>query len=484
MNNNGAKIIGSLEDLVTSLVLVPIGTSLEEAEIENVSADEVLSAEVVRQLDKIEVEGVSRASVDHSKRYASKFQEFLLSKGLEDRIESCSEAELNGYLRYFYSELRGANGRYLSPSTLGCIRAGISRYLTSSPVNRSVDVIHGIAFAQANRMLRAMGTMFLRNGGRTSRYSAIEDGDMAKLRAHFDRSGPAQLQDEIIFSILYFFGNRGRETLRQLTRYSFEFGRDSYSREYVAISSVITSKNVRVDARVSRSMYEDNKQARAYAIPSNTGVCPVAAFKFYLSKLPTDHAFPDCLFPAPLRKAANAWYSNKQVRGKNTLGDAMKRLSEELQLSKRYTNHCVRVTVVSTLADHGVDTTAIQTVTGHKNCESVNRYKRLPTDKTLVETSGVLAKRLNVGANSTSGEQGPDVLHARSFQLELDLEDNRSSAITVMNSQVVQVTDGASKHNVEATAQSRQSTPNDVMTAIFRGCSVTIQSLNINYNCN
>jgi hypothetical protein len=67
-------------------------------------------------------------------------------------------------------------------------------------------------------MLRAVGQLYLKHGGRVARYSAIEEGDLCKLRDYFDRSGPLQLQEEVVFLLLYYFGMRGSEWMRQLVR--------------------------------------------------------------------------------------------------------------------------------------------------------------------------------------------------------------------------------------------------------------------------
>ncbi len=71
-----------------------IETSLEEEEIEDAANDEVLSAEVVRLLDQIEEDSSSKTSLAHAKRYAKKLQDFLVAKGYDERIETCSEAQL------------------------------------------------------------------------------------------------------------------------------------------------------------------------------------------------------------------------------------------------------------------------------------------------------------------------------------------------------------------------------------------------------
>ncbi len=70
-----------------------------------------------------------------------------------------------------------------------------------------------------------------------------------------------------------------------------------------------------MDARLSRSTYEDCKQCVAYAIPTDLKRCPVIAMRLYLSKLPNMHKNADCLFPVTLESFYNTgqWYSDKQT---------------------------------------------------------------------------------------------------------------------------------------------------------------------------
>ena len=58
----------------------------------------------------------------------------------------------------------------------------------------------------------------------------------------------------------------------------------------------------------------------------------------------------------------------------------MKSISEKAKFKKIYTNHCLRVTVVSTLRDSGLQSNDIAAVTGHKNVQSVERYVRRKKD--------------------------------------------------------------------------------------------------------
>ena len=106
----------------------------------------------------------------------------------------------------------------MSPATLVCIRAGIQRYLGGAPVNRPMDIIRDTQFRSANNMLKVVGTLYLRNGGRTRSYRSIQDADLQKLSRYFDRSGPQRLQEEVAYNILYYYGERGREAFQQLDR--------------------------------------------------------------------------------------------------------------------------------------------------------------------------------------------------------------------------------------------------------------------------
>ena len=76
--------------------------------------------------------------------------------------------------------------------------------------------------------------------------------------------------------------------------------------------------------------------------------------------------------------------------GKDSLGDLLSQLSKELKLSKRYTNHCVRVTGINIMHEKGMSNSEIATVTGQKSTASVQRYIRT-SDRQLKRASDCLA---------------------------------------------------------------------------------------------
>lgn len=73
-------------------------------------------------------------------------------------------------------------------------------------------------------------------------------------------------------------------------------------------------------------------------------------------------------------------YSPKQVMGIHTIGNLMKRISANAKLSRSYTLHCKRSTVVSILFNEGFAAQDIQCVVGHKREDSVKRYMRRVCD--------------------------------------------------------------------------------------------------------
>ena len=348
--------------------------------LEEEEDDVQLSDEVVAQMNSFESGEITASSKTQMNNYSTKFKTFLKSKGLPDTIETMPEKQLSDYLRYFYSSLRKVNGEFYSPATLGCIRAGIHRYLTNAPVLRTTNIISGDIFMSANNMLKALASRYLKEGGKEKRYNPIEESDMLKLREYFQRRSAEELQNEVIFNIIFFFGQRGREHLRLLKRHSIQFSTDAEGRNFAYISEGLPSKNR--SASLKRSDYEDIKQARMYECKPSE-ICPLTSLKMYLGKL-QELGIQD-LFPKPTTTS----FSAKAVRGKDWLGNFMVHLSKVVELSKRYTNHCIRVTVVSRLHDAGYNNSDIAAITGHKSETSVQRYVRYKSDNTLATFSNV-----------------------------------------------------------------------------------------------
>ena len=81
---------------------------------------------------------IPKSTESQTAAYATRFKEFLNSKGLPNMTESMLVRFLNQYLRLFYSSLREEDGSLSAPATLEYIRAAINRYLTSV-LNQRMD---------------------------------------------------------------------------------------------------------------------------------------------------------------------------------------------------------------------------------------------------------------------------------------------------------------------------------------------------------
>ena len=102
------------------------------------------------------------------------------------------------------------------------------------------------------------------------------------------------------------------------------------------------------------------------------------------------------------------WFENVPV-GHNTLGNVMKNLSKQANLSKMYTNHCIRATATTVLARSGLDVERIKNVTGHRSADSILHYVEGPTDNKKCESSTTL----NDFTSGESHETPAQTLHSK-----------------------------------------------------------------------
>ena len=180
--------------------------------------------------------------------------------------------------------------------------------------------------------------------------------------------------------------------MTQLNKDSFLFLTDSDGREYGIVNQQTLSKNIK--ASLSKMDFSNISQARLYDKPEDRKKCPLTALKIYLSKIPEENKK---LFPMISKNNAR-WYCTNRCLGKNALGMMMKNISKQAKLSKSYTNHCVRVTVISELSEQGFTADEIATHTGHKKSDSVLGYIRHRRDGTKRK----LAEALQIGLQDSS----------------------------------------------------------------------------------
>lgn len=360
--------------------------------LSNEHLENLISDDIKTKLDVLQQSSIPRSTAEHQKRYSEKFVNFLKEKGMNINFSSLPKTQIAEYLRYFYSELRTVEGKLYSPATLICIRAALFRFFKQPPLSMDINIIDDSAFFNANQILKAMVKKHKEEGGITRQYNAIEDSDIQKMVKYFDRQDPEKLQQEVYFAIVYYLGNRGREWIRFLKKENVMMKHDSEGMEYVEITGLnAIQKNSQPSLKKEQNIL---KQSRIYA-STNASSCPVKAVQLLLNKLPQEAEY---LF---YRKSANwrtetVWYNHKMPMGVNGIADLMKKISTAANLSKTYTSHCIRPTVVSTLFNEGISTNDIQCVTGHQSQNSVNRYIKRVNDSKKLMYAKALQKPLQI----------------------------------------------------------------------------------------
>ena len=321
----------------------------------------------------------------------------MTTQKLSTNLQKIPKHHLNNYLRYFYSDLKTVDGKFYSPPSLVCFRAALHRYFQT--IRDDVNIITDSTFDFSNRMLKAMVKKYKESNQpkEEEAYPVIEAADMLRLYHYFDRSSPAKLQEEVMFNFLYYFLLRGRETLPHFNKDSFIIETDSNGKKYVRIQCELLSKNAK--ASLIQKEYESIQNARMYENDDQVN-CPVHALELYFTKLPNS-----CLFPKPFKNKRFApsnlsWYCGSKVIGKHTIGNLLKNLSTAAGLSKRYTNHCVRVTAISILKENGKTNEEIAQYSGHKNPQSVQRYCRKRRENEKCDVSNILSAGMTEQAKS------------------------------------------------------------------------------------
>ena len=111
-------------------------------------------------------------------------------------------------------------------------------------------------------------------------------------------------------------------------------------------------------------------------------LCPVRSFENYIGKLSKDS---NMLWQQPLKNInrRDTWYLSQHY-GHNTLDKFMRRISEKINLSQVYTNHCIRVTGVTNLNRSHFTAKQIMSISGHKSLESLAIYQKVTSDEKMM----------------------------------------------------------------------------------------------------
>ena len=288
-------------------------------------------------------------------------------------------------LRKFYYCVRAKNGELYSKSALKNIRAGLHRFLTSPPHNKLFNIMHDPIFKKCNDVFDGYVTK-LREEGQVlnNPKPTVEPEDVAKLYTNVFDNTPKGLQYRVFWELCLHFGRRGREGLRDLHKKSFEVQTDAKGQKFVQ-----NAYHEHEKCKTGKGKNVTEKEPKMYAVPGSKD-CPVMHYERYIKSL---HPQCDALFQRAKKRFTREGlgYDNAPL-GIHTLSDMMVKMTELGKLSQHYTNHCIRKTCVTALADSGFEAKDIMTVTGHKNVQSLDPYLGKASDKRKKSMSDALSR--------------------------------------------------------------------------------------------
>ena len=188
---------------------------------------------------------------------------------------------------------RKQDGGYYIKATLTSIRAAIDRPLRNEPRNKPFSIISDSQFTETNKALNSFLTTLSKSGQicstvhkpalTTEAVSKLyEAGELVDARC----LDPQKLQQTTWFFIILYFGQRGRENQRQLTKSSLKLsktpnsGLEDFELNRETPGGVFSTKNHQggldgTDDPSDGKMFEGKGLAN----------CPVAVVKAYLSHL-------------------------------------------------------------------------------------------------------------------------------------------------------------------------------------------------------
>lgn len=308
------------------------------------------------------------------------FNEYLKERRISEPQDKESIASV---LKLFYAEARKHDGTSYSKSTLTGMRFGLNRHFKSS---LDIDIINDPAFTNANKVFAAKCVELKRLGfAKVEHTPPICEEDLQKLYESgvFCVNNPTTLQNKVFFEVMLYFCRRGRQNLRQLKKPDFLLNTDAQGNRYVCKTTDELTKNRREN--------DEGFEGGVMFEKPGTATCPVNSFDMYVKHLNPCNEF---LFQRPKKKDLivenlpdEVWYDNMVV-GERTLGEKMKNISKQANLSRLYTNHSIRATSVTILDKSGFEARHIMAVSGHKNEASIRSYSKtdISTKRRMSET--------------------------------------------------------------------------------------------------
>ena len=284
-----------------------------------------------------------------------------------------------------------------------------------------------------------------------------------------------------------------RQKLRNMQKDTFVEGVDGEGKRYFCYKATQKEKkysggSVAASHRPDARVYEKDGEE----------LCPVRAMSLYLTYLSPKI---DNFWQKPnmdYYHVTGVWYA-AQPLGINTLNAMMKQMSKAAGLPMHHTNHCVRATSCTVMAEAGIQDRDIIKVTGNKDANSLKRYiDRAPASTKRVH-SGILSSAMLGNTNvPTAPAPAPVPVSVPEEQVTVDIamdlykspaRPSTSKGLPVSTNTTEDIVDMNSSCEIELSqvceAAENQDINKLVMDKIpmnFNSCKVTFNNVTFNIN--
>ena len=176
------------------------------------------------------------------------------------------------------------------------------------------------------------------------------------------------------------------ENIESMKKDHFKMVYDRSTESWVVVKSTdeLTKNHRDIGEQISGVMPEKK----------NDPLCPVQSYSIYIDHLNPENEY---LWQLSLKNVDmmndGIWYGKQKI-GKNKLANFMTDISTKCDLSRMYTNHCIRVTGISILTRMRFSASEIMSVSGHKSVQSLAIYQKTD-DKKKREMGDVLAQAMS-----------------------------------------------------------------------------------------
>lgn len=305
-------------------------------------------------------------------------------------FQKLTKSEMNDLLEKYYICSRTACGSEFKSTSLTTYRQNIARALKRTHgydiLNDEAFNLSNIVFINKMKHLKSIGK------GAVDHHSDISESDLKKISTKLSPDNPTELQLLVWFNIQLYFCRRGMENSENMKK-------DHYKVKVVDGKKILVQN---VDELSKNHREKDTERANGAVVEEqNHEKCPVVLFSKYMSKLQSSNPY---LWQLPRKNYTSNehWYERKA--GIKTIQNFMKQISKICELSKVYTNHCVRSTTCTILGKSYSDI-SIQAISGHKSLSGLSHYKRVDDSEKLA-MSQTLSTYL--GSSISSAHEGSE----------------------------------------------------------------------------